>query len=872
MTVVQSTLPNGLKVILKPVRHVPIISTWMWYRVGSRNEVEGRTGLSHWVEHMMFKGSPHFPKGSIMRAVDRHGGYVNAMTSHDFTAYYATLPSAAADLALQIEADRMTGAFFDPDEVASERTVIISEREGSENEPRYVLSEEMSAAAFRVHPYHHQTIGWKEDLLALSREDLYAHYRQHYAPNNAVLVVVGDLDPDIWLQRIATLFEPIEAAQLPPQLARPEPPQHGERRVTVRLPGSTPLLRISYHTPQVSHPDYLPLVVADAVLSGGKAMFAFQGTQARSARLYRALVEAELASSASSSYHASLDPYLFTIGATVREGIDPAAVERAILDEVSRLRAEPVSTDELAVAIRQTQAHFSYSSETVTSQALTLGFLEIVDHHERMDTVLDELSQVTPADVLRVAQTYLTQDESVVGVFVPSEDGSGAGDTEGEDANPDAALLPAAREHTWFYSNGLGPTTVTRHQFSNGIVALVHENHSSPTVAISGDLLPGSIHEPVDRLGVASLTAAMLRRGSGQHSHQDINRLLDNVGASLGLNSSRDETSFDGRALAADADLLLELLAEMLREPTFPEVELQRLCGQTLTQIGLLHMDTAYRAESAFEAALYGPEHPYGRTEVGTRQSIQAITRDDLVTFHSRYDPASLVLAVVGDVQTEAVLGRLEALLGDWQPQAGRTSRAVPPVALPAAPVERREQVPGKSQADLVLGVLGMVRYSTDYFAAVIADTILGRLGLMGRLGDVVRDQQGLAYYVSSDLQAGPQTSPWYVYAGVNPSQVDRAVQSIKGELARMRDDLVAAEELEDCQTYLAGVMPLRLETNRGVAHFVLNIEEYGLGLDYPARYPDLVRAVTREQVRDVMARYWPPNQHVLAVAGTLAP
>jgi zinc protease len=283
-------------------------------------------------------------------------------------------------------------------------------------------------------------------------------------------------------------------------------------------------------------------------------------------------------------------------------------------------------------------------------------------------------------------------------------------------------------------------------------------------------------------------------------------------------------------------------------------------------------MDTAYRAESAFEAALYGPEHPYGRTEVGTRQSIQAITRDDLVTFHSRYDPASLVLAVVGDVQTEAVLGRLEALLGDWQPQAGRTSRAVPPVALPAAPVERREQVPGKSQADLVLGVLGMVRYSTDYFAAVIADTILGRLGLMGRLGDVVRDQQGLAYYVSSDLQAGPQTSPWYVYAGVNPSQVDRAVQSIKGELARMRDDLVAAEELEDCQTYLAGVMPLRLETNRGVAHFVLNIEEYGLGLDYPARYPDLVRAVTREQVRDVMARYWPPNQHVLAVAGTLAP
>ncbi len=868
MTVLQSTLPNGLKVILKPVRHVPIVSTWMWYRVGSRNEVEGRTGLSHWVEHMMFKGSTRFPKGSIMRAVDRHGGYVNAMTSHDFTAYYATLPSAAAELALQIEADRMTGALFDPDEVAAERTVIISEREGSENEPAYVLTEEMTAAAFRVHPYHHQTIGWKEDLLALSRDDLYEHYRQHYAPNNAVLVAVGDLEPEAWLARIDALFGALEAAPRPHALARPEPPQRGERHVTVRLPGSTSLVRVSHHTPPVSHADYLPLVVADAVLSGGKAMFSFQATQARSARLYRALVETELASSASSSYHASLDPYLFTIGATVREGVDPAAVERAILNEVDRLRQELVSADELAVAIRQTQAQFAYSSETVTSQALTLGLLEIVDRHERMDTVLAELAQVTPADVQRVAQTYLVPDESVVGIFVPSEPGADGGDGDGSVQ----ALLPAGRETTRFLSDGLGPASITRHQLGNGIVVLVHENHSSPTVALSGDLLPGAIHEPAHRLGIASLTAAMLRRGSGQHSHQDINRLLDSVGAALGFSSDRDETSLDGRALAADADLLMDLLAEMLREPSFPEIELQRLRGQALTQIGLLNMDTAYRAETAFEAALYGAEHPYGRTAMGTRQSIEAVSRDDLVAFHRRYDPASLVLAVVGDVQTDAVLRRLEALLGDWQPQPSRLARSVPAVALPAGPVERREHVPGKAQADLVLGVLGMVRYGPGYFAAVVADTILGRLGLMGRLGDVVRDQQGLAYYVSSDLQPGPQVSPWYIYAGVNLSHAEQAVQSIQGELARMRDELVDVDELEDCQTYLTGALPLRLESNRGVAHFILNIEEYGLGLDYTLRYPDLVRSVTREQVRDVMARHWPPDRYVLAVAGTFRP
>ncbi|MBC7256238.1 MAG: insulinase family protein, partial [Chloroflexi bacterium] len=196
------TLDNGLEVILKEVHAAPIISTWLWYRVGSRNELGGDTGISHWVEHMLFKGSARFPKGEIMRAVDRLGGYINAMTSHDFTVFYTTLPSAHAELALEIEADRMASAKFAPAEVEAERTVIIAEREGGENEPSYMLAEEVCASAFRVHPYHHQTIGWKEDLLRLTRDHLYAHYRRYYLPNNAILVVVGDFDTEDWLKRI----------------------------------------------------------------------------------------------------------------------------------------------------------------------------------------------------------------------------------------------------------------------------------------------------------------------------------------------------------------------------------------------------------------------------------------------------------------------------------------------------------------------------------------------------------------------------------------------------------------------------------------------------------------------------------------------
>lgn len=414
-----TTLDNGLQVILKELHTSPIISSWIWYRVGSRNEVEGATGLAHWVEHMMFKGSAHFPKGSIMRLVDRYGGDCNAMTSRDFTAYYETLPSAQALLALQIEADRMVSAAFDPVETETERTVIIAEREGSENEPAFVLSEEVVASAFRVHPYHHQTVGWKSDLERITHEELLSFYRRYYGPQNAILVVAGDFQRDEILAQIADQFGSIPANPKPIEISRPEPPQRGERRLTVRMPGSTPIIRIAYHVPPVAHPDYLPLVILDGILSGGHAPFSGGGALARSARLYRALVETQLASSASSYYQASLDTYLFNLGAVVRQERKANDVEDALLEQVRRLQEELVPQSDLQIAIRQTQAHLAYANESVSNQALALGMLAIVDNYSRLDGFLDELATVTPEDIMRVAQTYLVADNRIAGWFEP---------------------------------------------------------------------------------------------------------------------------------------------------------------------------------------------------------------------------------------------------------------------------------------------------------------------------------------------------------------------------------------------------------------------------------------------------------------------
>lgn len=419
--VLEFQLENGLKVLLKPVHSAPVASNWIWYRVGSRNELPGKTGISHWVEHMMFKGTPTFPRGSIMRLVNKNGGMLNGFTSYDYTTYFETLPAERLDLGLRIEADRMANSALDPNEVASERTVIISEREGSENSPNFLLREELMALAFRAHPYGHQVIGWKEDLRQITREDLWTHYKTYYGPHNAVLVVVGDIDASATRARIEELFAPIPAGPPPPPVTVVEPAQTGERRVIVRQPGTAQYFQAAFHVPDARHPDNFPLMVLDAVLAGASPMTSGGSSTPthRSARLYKALVETELATRAGCGYSPSVDPSVFNFYATVREGRSLEEVEQTMWAEVQRIRDEPVSEEELVKAQKQAKAQFAYALESITNQALWLGLMDMVDSYTRFDSFLDDLATVTAADVQRVAQTYLVERNCSVGWFVP---------------------------------------------------------------------------------------------------------------------------------------------------------------------------------------------------------------------------------------------------------------------------------------------------------------------------------------------------------------------------------------------------------------------------------------------------------------------
>lgn len=416
----ETTLSNGMKVFLKEIHTAPIISSWVWYRVGSRDEVQGKTGISHWVEHMQFKGTPQFPANMLDKAISREGGVWNAMTYLDWTAYFETMPADKIDLGLRLEADRMTNSQFNPDEVASERTVIISEREGSENEPLFMLGEAVQQTAFRVHPYHHEVIGDMADLRTMTRDDLFNHYREFYVPNNAVMAVAGNFETEKMLSRIKELFEPIPIGKEPARVARPELPQNGEVRLTVEGPGSTSYVQACYRFPAASHPDFFPLSVLDSLLAGPSNLNMFGGgISNKTSRLYRALVDKELAVSVHGGATATIDPYLYGITMTVHPKRKPEETLAALDKEIKRVREEKVSKDEITRAIKQARALFAYGSENITNQAFWMGYSEMFATYDWFQTYLDKLAKVTAKDVQRVANEYFRLQSRVVGTYIP---------------------------------------------------------------------------------------------------------------------------------------------------------------------------------------------------------------------------------------------------------------------------------------------------------------------------------------------------------------------------------------------------------------------------------------------------------------------
>lgn len=413
-----------------------------------------------------------------------------------------------------------------------------------------------------------------------------------------------------------------------------------------------------------------------------------------------------------------------------------------------------------------------------------------------------------------------------------------------------------------------GPEDIHRTSLPNGIVILCRSNFNSSSVVISGYVTTGSEFDPPEKLGLAHFTSRCLMRGTANRDFQQIYDRLESAGASFGYGASVHTTSFSGRALAEDLPLLYSTLAETLIEPQFPEVQFNRLRSQMLTSLAIRAQSTQDMAAIEFDSILF-PNHPYGRPEDGFTETINAISRQDLVDFHrTHYSPAGMTIAVVGAIQPDEVVALTNRFLGEWKIPSGGAKPTTAEIYPPQQKVVRQIEIAGKSQSDLVMGTLGPKRKAPEYLAASLGNSILGQFGLMGRIGDSVREKAGLAYYASTSLNAWRESGSWEVSAGVNPENVERASALITSELRRFTSELVTQEELEDNQNNYIGRMPLSLESNSGVANSILNLERFDLGLDYLQRYPSLIRAITREQVLEAARAHIDPEKLVIVSAG----
>jgi zinc protease len=865
----ETVLPNGLKVLTKELRAAPVVTVWTLYRAGSRNERPGNTGISHLLEHMLFRSTSSMKTGELDRLIQLAGGRHNAYTSYDYTGYHITLPSDRLETALRIEADRMLNCVLDPDELKKELGAVVSELQGRLNDPEEILEESTRATAFLTHPYRNLIIGWKADVQSVTRDVVREYYQTYYHPNNAVLVIVGDIHTETTLDLVRKYFGALPSGPPPPPVTAREPPQKGERRVIVRGAGSTAHLQAFFHIPPAGHPDVYALAVLDGILTEGD-----------SSRLHQALVEKDLAATLSSDLGRRIDPGWLAFYITARDGVPHERIEGAFTDTIERVRREAVTDRELQKAINQVRADLTISHGSVSGVARAIGGLEMTVGYQEYDRILDRVRQVTKADVQRVAQAYLGVDNRTIGWFVP--EGGAASHSA-----PAAGGRTSPHRGTDFpvgVETGVGPTPqeasstadrggrVARRVLANGLTLIVAENRVARSIAIKGYVLAGPVQDPPGKAGLATVTAELVMRGTATHTAAELADQIDFLGASASIRAERETVGITAQMLTEHFDIVLGHLADGLRNPTLPADEVAKALGQLRARLTRETEDPKNRAQRELFAKLFPPDHPLHRNPAGRLEDLAAIGRADVMQFHREfYRPDRTVLVVVGDISSEEAAVAVERAFGSWTPQLLPTVPR-PPMPPVASTARHWITLPGKSEAIIMMGGNGITRENPDYYAAFLANRILGGGELNSRLMKALRQDGGMTYGVYSYFHPVLGERPWVVSLQTDPRTVERAIATAVAETDRLREHGATAEELEEARAAALGSLVLSMEDQMGMAFVLRDTELFNLGLDFPARFSAALRAVTADQVQTAARKYIHPDRLVQIVVTPARP
>lgn len=857
-------LPNGLRVLLLERHRAPVVTFMVWYKVGSVNEITGKTGLSHFLEHMMFKGTAKYKPGEIDLLTMRAGGSNNAATSYDYTCYYFDLASDRWELALQVESDRMQNAGFTAEQFESERQVVISELDGGMDSPWERLYIETHAVSYLAHPYRNPIIGHKSDIKAVSRDDMIRHYKTYYAPNNATVVVVGDFDAGKAIVKIADALGGIPRGPEVPAVVTQEPGQKGQRRVEVVEDTSAARVEMLFHTVPISHDDDVVLEVIATCLSRGK-----------SSRLYRKLVDQEKIATGVWAWEDSRRyAGQFTVSAELRPEKDPAAAEKLIFEELTGVAKEGLSEKELARARNTISADFVFDHEKVSDLAYDIGYYETVDSYKKLDTFLEKLAQVKVDDVKRVAGQYFTRENSAIGFSVPRKS---------EEAAPKQGRLPvtgrkeAARRPRRFGTacqqapapapTGANPLEAESQKLPNGTLVFLREDHTVPALTLRAWVEAGTAFNPPGKDGLSNIVGQMLAEGTKKRTHEQIADDIDFVGGRLANTGS----GLDVSVLSKDIELAFDLSSDMLAHSAFPTERFEFQKQRILSEIRASKDEPRYKAQLAFLDMVYG-KHPYHAPPEGLEESVQSITIDEALAFYKKfYVPSNTIISVVGDFKTEQVKALLEKYFADWKgPQAPLTQ--IPDVLYQNS---RTRVIDAETeQAYIYMGHRGILRTNPDYYSLLVTDYILGTgPGFTSRIIKRLREKEGLAYEVwaycaeSSGLEPGRLTA----YAGCAAENARKMITGLTEEIERIRQKQVSDEELADAKKYLTGAFVFYYQTNAQIANELVHTHRYKLGSDYVSRYPGLIEAVTAEKVLDIARKYLRPESLQVAICGPAA-
>jgi zinc protease len=822
-------LDNGLELILCEDRSAPVVSAQAWCRAGSVDEGNWLgAGLSHVLEHMLFKGTSTRGSGRIDQEVQAAGGYMNAYTSFDRTVYYINVPNTGGTTAVDILCDILQHATLPADELIKELDVIRREMDMGQDDPGRRSSKRLFETAFTRSPYRQPIIGIPDIFNRLTREDIARYYTERYAPNNCFLVVVGDFRSEEVLDQIRKSFAASPARPVPPVLHQVEPRQTAPRELTEEAPVELGHFHLTWHTPDLRHPDTAVLDVLATLLGSGRSSRLYQAVRERAALVH------------------SVNAWIYTPGSIgmfgvsgVSDGDKFAAARDAILAEVERMKTELVSSTELAKAVKQFTAGTLATRKTMEGQAQDLGSSWMAAHDLNFSQrYLAAVRAITPEDLRRVAREHLNESNRTVFALLPTGH---------------APVSSATAEVTT-------ESTVRRFVLPNGLRLLVKEDHRLPFVQFRAAFNGGLLAESPARSGVSAMMSRLMLKGTPRRTALELATEIESLGGSLEPYGGNHSFGLSAEVLSGDFTQGLDLFTDVLLHPTWPAESLER---EREVQLASLRGQRDHLLQCAFKAlrrGLYG-DQGYGLDSLGTEESVRALTREDVAEFHRQLAvPNNGVLAIYGDIHADAVHSALETALAQW-PSAPVAALSSP---LPGIRQARFEETRDKEQAVLAIGFPGTTFDAVDRHALELIQEACSDMG--SRLFLRIRDELGLAYYVGATNFLGRTPGYFAFYCGTDPAKVELVEQELRAQAEGLRRDGLTQEELTRAQAKVIGQKKIARQDLGQQAMSAALDELYGLGFDYGEQDDARYASVTLDEIQQVAGRYFRADAAVVSI------